>query len=113
LMDRNGYILYDKDNKVVKTVSASERSKTMDTTGGGSLTERHIQNFLDSIRQSAQPRSPIDEGHQSTLLCHLGNIAQRVGRTLDCDPGNGHILNDTEAMKLWSRAYEPGWEPKV
>ncbi|MFC1502084.1 Gfo/Idh/MocA family protein [bacterium] len=113
LMDRNGYILYDKGNKVVKTVSASERSKTMDTTGGGSLTERHIQNFLDSVRQSAQPRSPIDDGHKSTLMCHLGNIAQRVGRTLDCDPGNGHILNDTEAMKLWGRAYEPGWEPRV
>jgi hypothetical protein len=32
---------------------------------------------------------------------------------LDCDPANGHILHDGEAMKLWGRTYEPGWEPKV
>jgi len=47
------------------------------------------------------------------LLCHLGNIAQRTGRALDCDPSNGRIMNNAEAMKLWSRDYEPGWELKV
>jgi hypothetical protein len=59
------------------------------------------------------PNADILEGHQTTLLCHLGNIAWRVGRTLNCDPKNGHIQNDAEAMKLWSREYRPGWEPKV
>lgn len=55
--------------------------------------------------------SEIEEGHKSTLLCHLGNITYRVGRSLACDPANGHILGDAEAAKLWSRDYEPGWEP--
>jgi len=55
----------------------------------------------------------IAEGHKSTLLCHLGNIAQRTGRTLTCDASNGHIAGDDQAMKLWQREYEPGWEPKV
>ena len=35
------------------------------------------------------------------------------GRTLHCDPKNGHILNDAAAMKLWRREYEKGWEPKI
>ena len=26
---------------------------------------------------------------------------------------NGHIQGDEEAMKLWTREYRPGWEPKV
>jgi hypothetical protein len=46
-------------------------------------------------------------------LLHLGNISWRVGRELHCEAANGHILHDHEAMKLWRRTYEPGWEPKV
>jgi hypothetical protein len=46
-------------------------------------------------------------------MLHLGNIAWRTRRDLHCDPANGHILNDAEAMKLWRRDYEPGWEPVV
>jgi len=52
---------------------------------------------------------PILGGHQSTLIPQLGNISQRVGRELHCDPTNGHILNDPEAARLWHREYEPGW----
>jgi len=47
------------------------------------------------------------------LLCHLANISQRTGKTLYCDTSNGHIINDKDAMKLWKREYEKGWEPKV
>jgi len=46
-------------------------------------------------------------------LCHLANIAQRTGRTLNCDPSNGHIVDDKDAMKLWEREYEKGWELRV
>jgi hypothetical protein len=46
-------------------------------------------------------------------MLHLGNIAWRVGRELHCNPADGHIENDPEAMKLWRREYEPGWEPVV
>jgi predicted dehydrogenase len=75
----------------------------------------HIVNFLQAIRND-QPRNlnaEIEEGYKSTLLCHLGNIAQRTGRALHCNPENGHILHDEEAMQLWSREYEAGWEPAV
>ncbi len=77
--------------------------------------DEHIVNFLDAIRND-KPLSlngEIAEGHKSTLLCHLGNIAHRTGRALQCDASNGHIVGDDEAMKLWRREYEPGWEPKV
>jgi hypothetical protein len=47
------------------------------------------------------------------LLCHLGNIAYRVGHSLRCDAKDGHILDDKAAMALWTREYEKGWEPKV
>ncbi len=46
-------------------------------------------------------------------MMQLGNIAQRVGRSLNTDPVNGHILGDKEAEKYWGRDYEKGWAPKV
>jgi len=46
-------------------------------------------------------------------MLHLGNIAWRTGRLLNCDPANGHIQNDEAAAALWQRQYEPGWEPRV
>jgi len=104
-LESNGnYTIYDNRNKVVKRRT------------GSTVGEReHIANFIAAIR-SDEPQglnAEIAIGYRSTLLCHLGNIAHRTGRTLNCDPSNGHIKDDPEAMKLWSRQYEPGWEPKV
>jgi hypothetical protein len=82
--------------------------------GGGAASDKpHFENFLDCIRTGKRPRADIEEGHKSTLLCHLGNIAWRTGHTLNIDPKNGHILDDKAAQKLWSREYRKGWEPKV
>src|SRR5690606_12329701 len=97
----NGYVIYDMMNK--------EREKGSGPAGD----QLHLGDFLTAIRENRPSNCDIEEGHKTTLLCHLGNIAWRVGRTLHCDPKNGHIRDDDEAMKLWSREYRPGWEPKV
>ena len=73
----------------------------------------HFANFLDAIREGNQLNSDIEEGQKSTLLCHLGNIAFRTGRTLNLDPKTRHIIGDKEAAALWSREYRKGWELKV
>jgi len=97
----------------VKRSIRGETDSALDTRGGGDLTALHIDNFLEGVRGRQRLNAPIDEGHKSVLLCHLGNIAQRTGRTLRCDPDSGRILDDSEAMSYWSRDYEPGWEPKI
>ena len=108
------YKIYDADNKLVKEVqSASKNDGTNTVSATGNLDLFHFHNFIEAIRGETKINSPIDEGHKSVLLCHLANIAQRTGRTLHCDPKNGHILNDAGAMKLWRRAYEKGWEPQL
>ena len=113
VLDRNGYVVYDNDNNEVRRNLRPQQDSGLDVRGAGPLTDLHIENFLETIRGQATQTAPIDQGHTSVLLCHLGNIAQRTGRALDCDPSNGRIMNDAEAMKLWSRDYEPGWELKV
>ncbi len=110
----NSYKIYDLNNKVIKNVvnnimvdprNAVDPSQQLDGF--------HIQNFFEGIRKGAAQNADILGGHQSTLLVQLGNIAQRSGHTLNINPDNGHIIEEPEALKYWSREYEPGWEPKI
>ncbi len=69
----------------------------------GLLTGKH--HFGDPKAMSADDKQVALQNES------LGNIAWRVGRRLNIDPTNGHILNDADAQKLWSRTYENGWQP--
>ncbi|MEK6235435.1 MAG: Gfo/Idh/MocA family oxidoreductase, partial [Planctomycetales bacterium] len=102
-MGDGGYTIYDARYKEVKKSSGNRGDK------------EHMENFLAAIRtdKPLSLNAEIEKGHKSTLLCHLGNISQRTGRALTCDPTDGRIQNDKEAMQLWSREYAKGWEPKV
>ena len=81
---------------------------------GVQLDAYHFSNFIDAVREGKPLNSPINEGHKSVLLCHLGNIAQRVSRTLHCDPARGgKIMDDQEAQALWGRQYQNGWKPDI
>lgn len=113
LLDRNIYRVYDQSGTVIKEMKEAQSSATTDIQGEGSLDLYHMTNFVNAIRGEENPRSPINEAAITTLLCHLGNISQEVGRTLQVDTKTGHIKNDKEAMQLWKREYEPGWEPVV
>jgi hypothetical protein len=44
-----------------------------------------MQNFIDVVRsrRTADLYSPIEGGHISSALCHLGNISHRLGATMN------------------------------
>lgn len=108
------YKIFDEKNKLVKEVKSDVKpDPTNPVSASGNLELYHFQNFVDAIRGEAKITAPVNEGHKSVLLCHLANIAQRTGNTLHCDESNGHIKGDEQAMALWSRTYEKGWEPKM
>ena len=102
VIDFNSYKIYDKEDKLVATQSK-----------GFSGHDPHLSNFLACVRSGARPNADIEEGHKSTLLCHLGNIAFRTRTTLEVDPVTGQVRNNPAATALWSREYRPNWEPKV
>jgi predicted dehydrogenase len=108
------YKIYDAGDKLIKEVKGEAAADPNDPVSAtGNLDLYHFENFVNSIRGEAKLNSPVNEAQKSVLLCHLANISQRTGRTLDCNPENGHILHDTEAMALWNREYEKGWAPVV
>ena len=52
----------------------------------------HQANFIKALRsrQAEDLHAPIEEGHVSSAVCHLGNISYRLGR-----PGNRRACQDT------------------
>ena len=110
----NSYTLFDLQGKVVKEVKEQQKIDPRDLSNPSEQVDAlHILNMFDGIVNGAKLHSDVDSGHKSTLLVQLGNISQRVGRSLDIDPSNGHIQKDKEAAKFWSRSYEKGWEMKL
>ena len=59
----------------------------------------HLRNFLACVRSGDRPNADIEEGHKSTLLCHLGNIAYRTGHTLNLDPATGQCAKTTLPLR--------------
>ena len=113
ILDRNGYVVYDMNNAVVKEVKAQSEAATMDTQGGDDMTGQHIDNFRAGIVDNTELHSPIEEGHKSVLLCHLGNIAQATGQTLEIDTSNGHIKDKKMMAEHWGRKYSDNWKPDM
>jgi predicted dehydrogenase len=112
-LSRNNYNLFGLDGKLIKTVDEKVKSETTNTVGGGGLDDNHISNFFNAIRLGTKLNSPIEDASISTMLCHLGNIAQDVGETIQIDTKTGKIKNNQKAMKNWKREYQKGWEPKL
>jgi len=69
----------------------------------------HHQNFLDCIQSRELPICDVEIGHRSATVCHLGNLALRLGRKIHWDPATETITNDAEAQSMTSKAYREPW----
>jgi len=109
LFGEKGTMIFDSKGWHVKDGSATDSMKAV-----GGFDTAHVKDFVDCIRENKIPNAEIEEGHKSTRLCHLGNIAHRTGRTLNFDAAAETIVGDPEATKLLGREYRKGFElPKV
>jgi predicted dehydrogenase len=69
----------------------------------------HVQNFLDCIRTRQDPAASVDIGHRSATLCHLGNAAIRLGRTVKWDPAQEQFIGDDEANAMMDVPMRDPW----
>ena len=111
-INRAGYKLYDINGKLVKNVNSNDYESGPKLNGAGDMTTKHFNNFLESIKNGTSLNSPIDDAVISQSLVHYANISYRSDSLLKIDNKTGRI-KDTNAMKFWSRNYEPGWEIKM
>ena len=110
----NDYKIFDMSGKEVENVESNmqvdPQNRTNPSPGGDAL---HILNFFDGIRKGIPVNAPPETGHRATLLMQLSNISARIGRSININPADGRIINDSEAQRFWGRSYEPGWEPRI
>jgi predicted dehydrogenase len=98
-----GTMLFDGDAWQIRGGDgAAEKPK-------GDMGAAHQKNFIDAIRGDAKLNADIEVGHKSTLLCHLGNLAYRTGKTLKFD-AKTETTDDAAANKLLGREYRKGFE---
>ena len=83
---------------------------SMDRGDGG--TNGHFANFIDAVRKhdASILNAPIETGHLSSGLAHLGNIAYRMEKVLTFNPQSEKFVNDPEADKMLTRNYRKGFE---
>ncbi len=69
----------------------------------------HFSNFMDSVRSRRMEdlNADILEGHMSTAMMHLGNIAYRTGQTLTFNPYSERFIDDDNANSYLTREYRP------
>ncbi len=93
-----GWKLYGPRNKPIA-----------EKTGKPELAAHHT-NFLDCVRGDQKVlNADVTSGHLAATLCHLANIASRVGRVLHFDPKEEKIQGDPEAAALVRRKYREHW----
>jgi predicted dehydrogenase len=69
----------------------------------------HFRNFIDCVLSRKEPIAPVEQGHRSITISHLGNIALRLGRNLKWDPKTEKVQDDNEANAMLSRPMRGPW----
>jgi predicted dehydrogenase len=77
---------------------------------GGKVSENHTANFVDAMISRKQPISDVWTHNRMLEICHLSNIAMRVGRELKWDPTKREIIGDDQANSFLSRPSRAGFE---
>ncbi len=86
------------------------------TGSGGGAHAQLAANFYDVVRsrRMGDLLAPVAWGCTGASLCHLGNIAYRLGRSIEFDNATLSCGNDAEANALLTRVYrEPFIMPDV
>lgn len=99
-------LMQDRSNTPTITVTEADLEpdpRRNEIAGAG--IDYHFRNFVDCVksRNSKDLIADIEEGHISSSMMHLGNIAYRTGRKLVFDGKNEKFVNDKEADSYLSR----------
>ncbi|HZL36204.1 MAG TPA: Gfo/Idh/MocA family oxidoreductase [Tepidisphaeraceae bacterium] len=73
----------------------------------------HKGNFFECVRTRKQPVAPVEVGHRSVSVCHLGVLSIRLGRKLEWDPQKERFVNDPEADKWLTRPMRKPWSDET
>ncbi len=103
-----GRMMLSKRGKLEVYADRNQRIEDARPKKPPTLIGNHQADFVDAIRAGRRPNADVAIGHDSVALVHLGNVAVRLGRSLQVDPQKEQIADDQEANSLLSRNYREG-----
>jgi len=102
---QHGYDGFETHPKSLETVELRDDERL-------NFSDDHVGNFIDCVKSRQDPVAPVEVGHRSASLCHLGVIACRLGKkgkTLQWDPAAERFTNDDDANSYLSRDQRQPW----
>ena len=103
-----GWVLVDRE-----IIKAHPESLLTATIGPDEIrlprSKNHTLNFLDCVRSRQKTICPVDVAAHSDIICHLDDIAMRLGRKLRWDPDKEQFINDEQANRMMSRPMRSPW----
>jgi len=94
----------DPKNETPATAAVEEAGADIDV-----FDAAHIGAFIDAVRSRKRPVADVEEGHLTAAMCHLGNIATRLGRSLRWDAEKEECVGDAEANGRLHYEYRKPW----
>jgi len=73
------------------------------------MDEAHVRNFLDCVKSRKAPAADVEDGHRTATMCHMGNIATRLARSLRWDAHNEEFIGDADANRRLHYEYRAPW----
>ncbi len=77
---------------------------------GGKVSANHTANFIEGMKDRKQPISDVWSHNRMLEICHISNIAMRLGREIKWDPIKREIIGDAQANSFLSRENRKGFE---
>ncbi|WP_442482642.1 Gfo/Idh/MocA family protein [Aeoliella sp. SH292] len=86
--------------------------KSLQSSKGYHSNPDHAKNFLACVQSRKEPNAPVEVGHRSATVCHLGNIAMHLRTRLKWDPVAEEFTGarSAEANRLLDREARIDWQ---
>ena len=115
MLDRGGFEIFPEFDGRSRNALFTARTPParMSVQRGDPSHFNHVKNFIECMKTRGRPISDIEIGHRTATVCHLGNIAVRLGRTIKWDPAKEQIVGDSEAASMLTRPYRAPYRPTM
>ena len=76
----------------------------------GSDVNGHRRQFIDGVKTRRPGFAPAEVGARTATICHLNNLAMKLGKKLVWDPKAGRITNDESANPFLTPPMREPWK---